>query len=228
MTMNKEERIAQFLEQPIAGTGSDVSDRIKKEDVNARALAVTDRLAEALEKHQKPAGSFAIPEKLDKRRLEYGIPNGAFQILPAFDRVFVHQIPEDESRFYGDSEFLIKPEHVLTVERNNTPRGILVAAGLQARDALESSGIQVGDIIKFQKLAPFNMTVDTVAGTPMQVMVIRDGDVVGSEDAAEKLNSGSHSIKNVGKDGNYDFRLADNESKQVTGSKREAYYDPSM
>lgn len=194
-----------------------------------RAL-VAEAIADELEKSLKPLGYYNIPELLDRRRLEYGIPNGAFESYPAFDKVYVHQIAVKERRTYTEGGSLVMPDAVVSVDRNRAPRGIIVSAGLAALDSLRSSGIEVGHIIRFKKLAPFIQPVAEIQGQELTIMVIRDGDIVSSEDTARAFHSRELMIRNVGKDGSYDHRFETSVDGRtvVTGAKVSAYYDPSV
>lgn len=194
----------------------------------AEELQVAKAVAEELLKSLKPKGFYNIPEILDQRRLEYGIPNGAFESYPTFDKVYIYQIalPGQGGEKWTDGGKIIKPEAVQHAERNSAPRGIVVSAGLQAMDSLYSTGIQIGHIVRFKKLSPFIMPVAEIKGKWFHVYVIRDGDIEASEDMASSLNNRKASIKNVSDKG-YDWRLTD-EWGVATGHKISPYYDPSM
>lgn len=194
----------------------------------AEQYQVAKSIAIELEKSLKPSGFYNIPELLDKRRLEYGIPNGAFESYPGFDKVYLYQIPlpGQGGEHYSKGGSILKPETVQSWERNTAPRGIIVAAGLQALDSLHSSGFELGHIVRFKKMSPFIMPVAEIKGKWLSVYVIRDGDIEASEDLASKLNNREITIKNVSKDG-YDWRIADKDGN-VSGLKTSPYYDPSM
>lgn len=190
------------------------------------AKAIADKLLASL----KPLGHYNIPELLDKRRFEYAIPNGAFDQWPAFDKVYVHQITTKERKTYAKDGRILMPEARISHERNTAPRGIIVSAGLQALDSLRSSGFDLGHIIRFKKFSPFIQPVDEIDGHELTVMVIRDGDIVGSEDLAAAYHNKEVSIVNVAEDKlGYDHRFARTVEGQVvtTGRKVAAYYDPS-
>lgn len=195
-----------------------------------RAL-VAEAIADELEKSLKPRGHFNIPPLLDERRLEYGIPNGAFDAFPAFDKVYVYQLTVNERRTYAEGGAVLMPDAVVSVDRNRAPRGIIVSAGLAALDSLRSSGIDLGHIIRFKKLSPFIQPVANIKGHQLDIMVIRDGDIVSSEDLATEYHARRLSISNVSDKGSYDHRFtratADG-ALETTGAKVAAYYDPSV
>lgn len=202
----------------------------KRSDMVERALHAKG-IADKVEKSLLPRGTFNIPMLLDERRFEYGIPNGCFKQFPVFDKVYVWQIPTEERHTYSDGGTIIKPDAVISHDRNTAPRGIIVSAGLQALDSLRSTGIDLGHIIRFKKFSPFIQPIDEVDGRPLNVMVIRDGDIVASEDLAKAYHDRLVSIINVAEDTHgYDHRFAREGAKGVvhTGKKISGYYDPSV
>lgn len=195
-----------------------------------RAL-VAENIAEELEKSLRPRGYYNIPKLLDERRFEYAIPNGAFESFPAFDKVYVHQITTKERRTYSEGGSIVMPDAVVSVDRNRAPRGIIVSAGLAALDSLRSSGIDLGHIIRFKKMAPFIQPVAEIQGHELTVMVIRDGDIVSSEDLAADYHARRIAIRNVSEKGSYDHRFErtlEDGTLETTGAKVAAYYDPSV
>jgi hypothetical protein len=195
----------------------------------AEDIEYTNRIESKLRKSLKPLGHYNIPEVLDKRRLEYLIPNGAFESYPGFDKCYIWQISLEGSRdTYSEGGKILMPEAVKSYKKNTAPRGILVSAGLQAMDSLYSTGFAIGHIVRFKKFSPFIMPVGEIDGHELAVMVVRDGDIEASEDTASWLNSKSHTIKNVSDTG-YDFRIQNlMDDGKVTGPKISPYYDPSM
>jgi hypothetical protein len=149
---------------------------------------------EAIKKSQAPAGSLGLPELLDQRRIEYSIPDGAFRTQAVFDRVFVHQIPNKNQESYGGGPIL-KAETTASKERDESCRGVLVSAGFMAMDHLRANGIDVGHVVEVLRLAPWRKHVDTVAGKDLYVLVMRDGDIIGSEDLRQDLLSRPNALR---------------------------------
>jgi hypothetical protein len=190
-----------------------------------KRLAIAKNITDKLEASLKPKGFFNIPKLLDDRRLEYAIPNGAFSIYPSFDRVYVYQIPMNERETYAEGGKILMPEDQIAYKKNTAPRGILVSAGLKAMDALYSTGYAIGHIVRFKKFSPFIVPIDNIDGHELQMMVLRDGDLEGSEDMAEQIHSGRGRIRNVSEDG-YDFRYE--LDGFISGKKQDEYYDASI
>ncbi len=189
---------------------------------------IAEAIAQKLEDSLKPLGHFNIPELLDKRRFEYAIPNGAFQQYPAFDKVYIWQLNLTPRREFVEGGQLVKTDMRIAADRNTAPRGIIVSAGLAALDSLRSSGFDLGHIVRFKKFAPFIQPVEEIDGQELTVMVIRDGDIVASEDLAAAYHRREVQIINASEDKHgYDHRFV-NEAGDVTGKKVAAYYDPSV
>lgn len=213
--------------QQILGIDPEAAEQKRLADNQRKLFLVAESIERKLKESLKPAGSFNIPELLDSRRLEYLIPNGAFECYPAFDKVFIWQLSTTEGETYAKGGSIIMPEQIIAAKRNTAPRGIIVSAGLKAMDALYSTGIETGHIIRFKKFSPFVLEVDNIDGHALTVMVMRDGDVEASEDMATAINSRKGCIKNVSPDGkSYDFRYELN--GVVTGEKIPEFYDTSV
>lgn len=203
----------------------------EKDNRLVKRAIVAENIADALEASLAPRGTYNIPILLDERRFEYGIPNGAFEQFPVFDKVYVWQLTLTERRTYSEGGAIVKPDARIAYDRNTAPRGIIISAGLQALDSLQSTGIDVGHIVRFKKFSPFIQPVGDIKGVEVTVMVIRDGDIVSSEDLARAYHARELSIINASVDKNgYDFRFARTTPKGDvvhTGKKISAYYDPS-
>ena len=162
-------------------------DRVEK-------LAKLERLRDAVEKSLAPAGSLGLPKLLDEKRLKYGITNGAFKVQPAFDRVLIKQLAFDDSDTYGGG-LIVKTDHTKKRETNETPRGIIISAGLEAMDFLHGHGMAVGHTVRFIKQLAWMMPVDTINNVDMFVTPLIVGDIVASEDLAEALSKGECRIE---------------------------------
>lgn len=162
-----------------------------------RALETIERAKEAklwVRQNQKPGQFPELPPLLEARRLEYGIPDGAFQVEATFGRILVWQIPQFEGDTYKGTS-IIMTEKTKERERDSAPRGIVVSAGLSARDYLLSNGMDVGHIISFVRLSPFEMRCDIVGrGIPQEMKILQIGDIIASEDLKQALRSGAAKI----------------------------------
>lgn len=196
-----------------------------------RAL-VAQNIAEELERSLAPLGTYKIPGMLDRRRLEYGIPNGCFEHFPLFDKVYIWQLNMTERKTYSKGGAILKPEARIAHDRATAARGIIVSAGLAALDSLRSTGVDIGHIVRFKKFAPFIQEVQEIQGHPLTVFTLRDGDMVSSEDLASDFHAGRVRVVNVSKEkGGYDHRFErtlEDGTVVTTGQKVAAYYDPSV
>ena len=139
--------------------------------------------------HQKP-GAFGLPPLLEARRLEHGIPDGAFKMQCVYNRILVWQLPESEDeRYQGTS--IIMTSRTQERERDIAPRGVIVSAGLSAMDYLRSNGMDLGHIVNFVRLSPYEWRCDIVGrGIPQECKILQAGDIIGSEDLAVALRNG--------------------------------------
>jgi hypothetical protein len=143
-----------------------------------------------------PAGALGLDPHLDARRLEWGITDAAFAVQAAFDRVLVWQIPVYRDGFAEGGKIFI-PQTAQDRAQQEAPRGILVSAGLAARDQLESHGILLGDVVTLLRLAPFRLPCEMVGGRRLYLLVLSAGDIVGSEDTATRLRNGLLMVQRV-------------------------------
>lgn len=149
-----------------------------------------DDLKVEFRKAQARKGHFKIPPLLEQRRIEANIPDGFFEFQMAFDRILIFQLSQDQGETYGDT-LIIKPEAVAAVQHREAPKGVLVGAGLRALDNLKSNGIDVGHVITFINNAPWHMRLGNIKGHDYYGLVMRDGDITGSEDLATNLQEGN-------------------------------------
>lgn len=139
----------------------------------------------AMREHISPAGALGLPELLDHRRLEYGIPDECFGAQASFGYVLVHQISQVESETYGDTS-IIMPDTVKDREQKEAPRGIIVSAGLQAMDQLRSNGVDLGHIVMFSRNIPYRARMAIIDARHHHLIVLQAGDVFASEDLARQ------------------------------------------
>ena len=137
-----------------------------------------------------PGGIPGLSPLLDARRLEYAIPNGAFHIQAAFDVCLVHQVDRNQSDTFVLGGKILKSQNDKRREAESTPRGVLVSAGLQALDCLRSNGIELGHIVTLIRQAPWRMPIDNVGGHEKHLLILRTGDITGSEDLSGALARG--------------------------------------
>jgi hypothetical protein len=155
------------------------------EELRTRA----EELTRKIKARMSPAGALALDPLLDQRRLEFGLPDGMFKAEPLFDRVFVWQPPDNATETFVSDGRIVRPDSVQDRDRRAMPRGILVGAGLVARDVLLAHGIQLGAMVRFIRLAPWSMEVDNIDGQSFEVLVMKVGDLTGCEDLRASLVS---------------------------------------
>lgn len=138
-----------------------------------------------------------LPPMLEARRWPYFIPDQAFDIMPASDTVHVWQIGRPRAT-YSEGGVIVMSEQARDQHRNESPRGILVSAGLLALDQLRSHGMDLGHIVYLLRLSPYRLPMDMIAHRESHgLLVLHAGDIKGSEDTMAMLRSGELRIERV-------------------------------
>lgn len=137
-------------------------------------------------------GALGLPQLLEQRRLEYGITDGAFAMQPFNDNVLVAQLYRNADECFEGTRIIMTAQ-AREREREQTPQGIIVAAGLCALDSLRMNGIDLGHIVGFMRMAPWRIETDMIGGKYDEVLVLRVADILGSVDLADMLRKGDMS-----------------------------------
>lgn len=126
---------------------------------------------------------------LEERRHKYFIPDVAFSVQAAFSAIFVHQMDDNEQETYLADGRIIRAGKTLSRDQITSPRGIIVSAGAQALECLLSNGMDVGHLVSTLQMAPFKREFADPVG--YSLLMMRVGDVFGSEDTAAEIRAGS-------------------------------------
>lgn len=158
-----------------------------------------------------PPGALRLPPLLEAQRLRWGIPDGFFKTQASFDRIFIFPLDQfDEDEKYAPGSPIVRPKLTKLKDLQEGNRGVLISAGLTAADRLMSHGIELGHIVTTNKNVPFARRCDRLEdGTDLFYLVMRDGDLAGSETLAEDLRSGKKHIEDVGDPGEYQHQVCD-------------------
>ena len=119
----------------------------------------------------------------------------------AFDNVLVAQQSDNPDEECFEGTHIVKPVMSERKEKEEAPRGLLLGAGLSALDALRSNGIDLGHFVNFIRQAPWRMKIATVATYDIYALVLRAGDIKGSEDTMTWLREGKLQIRTRDEDG---------------------------
>lgn len=164
-------------------------------------LAERDALKEArqwVRQNQKPGAFPELPPLLEKRRLEYGIPDGAFSMHAMYGRILVWQIAVDESDTYKGTSIL-KADQTKVREQFSAPTGIIISAGLEALDCLRANGSDLGHKVAFVRLSPYTFEVDRVGrGIPQELVILQAGDLIADYDLMGNIRDGRSRVLQEG------------------------------
>jgi hypothetical protein len=160
-----------------------------KAGMDANIVRTSENRSQAAIAGMSLPGVLGISPLLEKRRIEYQIPDGAFASRCVYNVLFVFQIAEQKGETMGTGS-IVMPGTVKARETAETPRGVIVGAGLKALDELRSNGIDLGHVIRFIQNAPFHIRTDVINGFLFNVYVLRSGDVVSSDDLESTIRSG--------------------------------------
>lgn len=140
-----------------------------------------------------------ISELLDTKRIEHSIVDAYFTYTqPLYDRVFVYQIEDfEENRMstVGEKSLIVMPEDTEEYQKNISPRGIIIAAGIGARDYMRSHCFELGDTVQYQNLMPKRIRVGHVDGKAEYALSLYASDLVASEELNRKLRLGAVSVQ---------------------------------
>lgn len=127
---------------------------------------------------------------------EYTIPAWPYEAV--YDRIIVFSVPEAKAarETYVPGGLIAKPASRTAKEEGETPRGVIVSAGLAARDVLRSHGMGLGHVVWVARLSPWRHEVDRDAeGKPIEFLFMRVGDVVGSETLLQHIKYGRANVE---------------------------------
>lgn len=173
-----------------------VQEQIKRVRAERSLALYASHISDALEKHmaEHPPGSLGLPKLLDERRCFWGIPADAFMRQPAYERVYVYQVPWTVDTHGADSKIAI-PDDWKAAVNAQYPRGVIVGAGLKAMDVLVTNGMALGHIVTFQRMAPFRVPIGKIAGKEFELISQQVGDILDSEDTMAAMREGKVEIR---------------------------------
>lgn len=188
-------------------------------------LLDAEKRTKLIKEKMSPPGALHLPPLLDANRLKYGIPDAFFRSQAAFDRIYVFPLdPEDEDGDKIKGTNLFKPKVTKLRDKQEGNRGVLISAGLTAMDRLMSHGIELGHVVTTNKNVPFARRCEEILGVPMFFLVMRDGDLAGSETLAEELLAGKKRVVEVRDESGYEHQIAENDNGAWVARKKQSTY----
>lgn len=189
-------------------------------------LELAQKRTEMIKKRMSPPGALRLAPLLEAQRLKYGIPDGFFKTQAAFDRIFIFPLDQfDDDEKYAPGSPILRPKLTKLKDLQEGNRGVLISAGLTAADRLMSHGIEIGHIVTTNKNVPFARRCDRLEdGTDLFYLVMRDGDLAGSETLAEEMRKGEKRVADVGGQDAYEHAVERWDSHGWTCVKKQSVY----
>jgi len=176
-------------------------------------LEKSKRRTEEIRAQMSPPEKLKLPPLLEAARQKWGIPDGAFAAQAVFDRIHIFPIDfEGEKDTYGTSG-IIRAEVTKLKDLQKGHRGVLISMGLSAADQCVSHGVELGHIVTTIRNAPHAMECCRLTTGSLFYLVMRAGDLCGSETQRERLLSGEEQITDDGGDHSYCFNLQGKKKK---------------
>ena len=190
------------------------------EKMDPSLLVECKKLDAEKESKMSPKDSLGLNERMEERRWDYGITDGAFCVQPLMDQVLIYQISRNHTGVYEGTSIIMTSSAVRR-EQEQTPQGIIVAAGARALDTLRMNGIDIGHVVVFCRVAPWRIQTDSIGSKWEEVLVMEVGDIVGSVDLAEMLRS--EEIKLVFNEEMYEHQYVDKDGNIWKPSKSPSF-----
>lgn len=172
-------------------------------------LEAAKRRTALIKEHMSPPGELGLPPALEAQRLKHGITDAFFKVQASFDRIFVFPIDaEDGDKAEKTTGGIYKPNTTKLRDKQEGSRGVLISAGLTAMDRLMSHGIELGDVVITNKNVPFARRCESISNEALHYLVMRDGDLAGSETLMDRIRAGQHRIVDAGGETGYEHQVA--------------------
>ena len=195
-----------------------------KIDLVDHELLDDEKRTKLIKEKMSPEGALHLPPLLDKHRLKYGIPDAFFKSQAAFDRIYIFPLDPDDETERVKGTVLYKPKATKLRDKQEGNRGVLISAGLTAADRLMSHGIELGHVVTTNKNVPFARRCEEILGVPMFFLVMRDGDLAGSETLAEEILEGKKRVVEVRDESGYEHQIAGNDNGEWVARKKKSTY----
>ncbi len=164
---------------------------LERAEAERKRMAFKQMEDDEIAKRISPPGALGLPELLERRRHELKLTDAMFEQVAMFDKVLLYQFPKgDGETIPGSASGLILSEKGKARTEQEAPRGIIVSAGLQALDELETNGSGIGHIVLFVRLSPWRVPFETVMGKDRYLIPLRTCDIIADEDAGRQLRDG--------------------------------------
>lgn len=149
-------------------------------------------------------------KRLAERLKEYKAPPTPY--MPGFNNVLVLRLPSEPTKTVTAGGLHIP----MTAQEEEEPKseGILVQAGLMARDTLRAHGYLLGDKVQIGRFAGWEkeFRLDAKGENQRKILQMKDVDVLGSFDLNDRLWGDAPTMEIV-----YDIETAQHRIRPTTG-----------
>lgn len=127
-----------------------------------------------------------LPPQLEAAMALYKMEMPPF--YPVFDRALVYPVEIAADQSDTTSGGLVIPE--LAKKRANAQLGVLIAAGIKAREELYSHGIELGDIVVMARFSHWERNYFSATNQPHRVYILQAGEIVASVGLKRRMDKG--------------------------------------
>ena len=125
-----------------------------------------------------------LPPQLEVNMKQYDIEMPPF--YPVYDRVLIYPVEVAAGQPDTTKAGLVIPEY--SKKRANAQTGVLIAAGVKAREQLYSHGIELGDVVVMARFSHWERNYFGASGNPHRVYILQAGEIVGSVGLKHRLD----------------------------------------
>jgi len=140
---------------------------------------------------------------LARKVQEHSIPPWPGEV--PFWRILVYRIPDEFSANEKVGR-IYKPTTTLDLQKNRSPRGIIVSAGLAAMDSLRDHGMKIGDMVWISPNCVYRVETGRNEKGSIEFFFAYVGEIVLNEDIPERLTSGEIKLEREGRNHIYRWR----------------------
>jgi len=170
-----------------------------KQDVNSYYAKVARALDEAWEEEiaEWPHEVLNLPPLLAKKREQYQLIHDLWDYAATWSYCFVVQLKahHGEGKTYVDGGAIVMPDKHADHLQHSNARGVLISAGPQALDQLNSVGIDIGHTVLTSRMSAYYTHAGSLHTEPKGYITVLAGEIRGSLESAMYQRLGLHKFE---------------------------------